>query len=262
MQVEIRRDLNDVEALISRLLAIGEEFRAKDDWWSHLKNKEDWGRNVHAISDGMLRAKIERIYCDGRDMGLFMSDALLSINYDISRYPTLTSIVERFNGTWVDSDLQYVIEEATQAHESLALNCWAFREMVTTFQDQLNLAGVVRQTLNLLKESDLYKIENGIPVKKDTSNVTIKNVSGSNISIGSSHVKQSTEGSEAVFNQLIEAIKASDIEHKEPLVTAAHEMQRNCGSEGFGAAYKRFIASAANHMTVVAPFLPALTTLL
>lgn len=147
--MEVRRDLYDVEPLISRLLSIGEEYRSKDMWWSHLKNNEDWGRTVWPISDGLKKAKIERIYSDGRGMGLFMSDALAAINFDITTYPTLTSIIKRFENTWVYNDLQYVINEAQQAFDELVLNSWAFNQMVTAFVEQMNLAEVVKQTLSL-----------------------------------------------------------------------------------------------------------------
>ena len=42
---KIRGDFKEVEGHVSRLLAIGEEFRSKDRDWSHMKNREDWGRN-------------------------------------------------------------------------------------------------------------------------------------------------------------------------------------------------------------------------
>lgn len=96
----IRADLKDVEPLISRLIAIGGEFNAKDRTWSHLKNKEDWSR-IYSINDTILQGHLEDVYAMGRDMGGFMSEALLTINSDFTRYPTLTSIVESFKGTWV-----------------------------------------------------------------------------------------------------------------------------------------------------------------
>ena len=185
---DVRCDLKQVEAQIARLLAIGADFRAKDEDWSHLKNREDWGRNIPQIKDGLKQAKVERVYCDGRDMAGFMADALLSINFDMSRYPTLSSIIERFRGTWIDNDLDPIVEEAQIIHEELGLNCWAFNQMVHVFKTQQNLARVVRQTLDLLKDSDLYKQENGLPIQKDIPTVSISNVSGSNVSVRPSHL--------------------------------------------------------------------------
>nr|WP_300311585.1 hypothetical protein [Halomonas sp.] len=262
MTTDIRGDFKEVEGKIARLLAIGEEFHGKDRDWAHMKNNEDWERNLHKILDDRKRSFFERIYSVGRDMGLFMSDALLSINYDVNTYPTLTCVIDRFNGSWIDSDLMPVIEEAKKVHEEYELNCWAFKQMVVMFKDQMRLAQVVRSTLNSLKESDLYKLENGIPVNNKTSNISISNVSGSNISVESSNVNQHIEGTDAIFADLMTAIDEADIDQKEALKICVEEMRSARGASGFAAAYKQFMTSAANHMTVVAPFIPALSALL
>lgn len=259
--MSIRGDLKEVEALISRLTSIGEEFRSKDQWWSHLKNNEDY-ESVWHIEDQSKKAKIERIYSDGRDMGIFMSGALGSINSDFTTYPTLTKIIDRFQGTWIDLDLDSHLEVAKITHDELGLNNWAFVQMCETFQDQIDLAKVVKQTLNSLKESALYKMENGIPVEKESSGITIKNISNSNIALNSNNFDQRTGVDSAIFNELITAIKNSDIEHKEPLITAAEEMQQESQTGSIYNSYKNFIGLAANHMTIVAPFLPALAALL
>ncbi|MBA4501359.1 hypothetical protein [Marinobacterium marinum] len=261
-KADIRGDFKEVESQIARLLAIGEGFREKDRDWSHMKNKEDWERNLYKISDDRNRATWGRIYSDGRDMAGFMSDALCSINYDITTYPTLTRVIERFDGSWIDSDLTPIVEDAIKVNEKYELNCWAFDQMVTLFKDQQSLAQVVKSTLELLKDSDLYKLENGIPVNKETSNITISNVSGSNIAISSSNVDQKVEGTDAIFADLMAAIDKADIDKKEALKESVSEMQEKQGTSGFGAAYKRFTAAAANHMTIVAPFIPALSALL
>lgn len=258
----IRGDFKDVEGQIARLLAIGEEFRSKDRDWSHMKNREDWGRNLYKIADGRKRAIFERIYSDGRDMGLYMSQALCSINYDITTYPTISSVIEELDGSWIDSNLDPVVEDAKEVVEEYQLNCWAFDQMVTLFKDQQRLAKVVRDTLDLLKNSNLYKLENGIPVDKGTPSVNISNVTGSNISVASSNVKQKVEGTDAIFADLLAAIDKADIEQKDALIESVAEMQETQGTPSFSEAYKRFMAAAANHITVFAPFLPALAGLL
>jgi hypothetical protein len=258
----IRGDFKDVEGQIARLLAIGEEFRSKDRDWSHMKNREDWGRNLYKITDGRKRAIFERIYSDGRDMGLYMSQALCSINYDITTYPTISSVIEELDGSWIDSNLDPVVEGAKEVVEEYQLNCWAFDQMVVLFKDQQRLAKVVRDTLDLLKKSNLYKLENGIPVDKETPSVNISNVTGSNISVASSSVKQKIVGTDAIFADLLAAIDKADIEQKDALIESVADMQETQGTPGFGDAYKRFMAAAANHMTVFAPFLPALAGLL
>lgn len=258
----IRGDFKDVEGQIARLLTIGEEFRSKDRDWSHMKNKEDWGRNLYKITDGRKRAVFERIYNDGRDMGLYMSEALCSVNYDITTYPTISSVIEELDGSWVDSNLDPIVEGAKEVVLEYQLNCWAFDQMVVLFKDQQRLAKVVRDTLELLKDSNLYKLENGIPVDKKTTNVKISNVTGSNISVASSNVNQKIEGTDAIFADLLAAIDKANIEQKDALIESVADMQKVQGTPGFSDAYKRFMAAAANHMTVFVPFLPALAGLL
>lgn len=257
----IRGDLRAVEDLISRLLSIGAEFHSKDSWWSHLKNNEDW-RRVYGITDQRIKAKIERIYSDGRDMELFMSNALESINFDFTTYPTLTSIVSRFKGTWVYGDLEPILVEAQKAYKKAGLNIWAFSQMVETFQEQIKLSKVVQQTLDLLKDSDLYRLENGLLVSNKTSHITIGNVTNSNIAMHSENVVQSFQADSAVFGELIESIKASAIEHKEPLISAVEDMASNYATGTWLNSYKTFMDLAASHVTVLGPLLPALAALL
>lgn len=81
--------------------------------------------------------------------------------------------------------------------------------MTTLFQGQIDLANAVRQTLDMLRATDLYKQENGLPVEKYKSAVTIKNVSHSAISVNSSGVTQAITSDSSVFAELIKALQAS-----------------------------------------------------
>lgn len=54
----------------------------------------------------------------------------------------------------------------------------------------------------------------------------------------------------------------SDAEERSLLLAAIDDMQSHVKDRSaFATAYQRFIASAANHMTLIAPFLPAITNL-
>ncbi|HHI4957556.1 hypothetical protein [Vibrio sp. NH-UV-68] len=262
--MKIRNDFEEVSGLIGRLISIGEEFRGKDNWWSHLKHQEDWGQLVWPIKDHSVKSKIERVYADGRDMELFLSGELESINFDITKYPTLTAVVERFDGTWIDDldGLEQTLKEANEAKDQNGQSCWAFDQMVITFKEQIELAKVVRQTINLLKNTNLYKLENGIPVDKETSTVHISNVSNSNVSVQSENVNQQIHVNDALFDDIIKAIKSSEIDNKEPLVTAAEEMREGAKSGSILTAYQKFMGLAADHLAVLGPFLPALAALL
>jgi hypothetical protein len=54
-----------------------------------------------------------------------------------------------------------------------------------------------------------------------------------------------------------------DSEERSCLLTLVDDMEKSTGDKpAFTSAYQRFIASAANHMTIIAPFLPTITNLL
>lgn len=91
-------------------------------------------------------------------------------------------------------------------------------------------------------------------------------VSGPNarVNVGSTDNSTNLVGSSAVFGELQAAIKTgiSDEAAREVLLGVVKEMQDSHGTDGFIGAYQRFMGAAANHMTVLAPFLPALAALL
>ena len=70
--------------------------------------------------------------------------------------------------------------------------------------------------------------------------------------------------SAVLFDNLREAIGKSSLDSKGARELAEHvnAMQSAAGTKMFGEHYKEFIAVAADHMTLIAPFLPALTQLL
>ena len=86
------------------------------------------------------------------------------------------------------------------------------------------------------------------------------------IGIGS-HIAQvltGTLGDAPVFVDLRNAVEESGIETsaKAQLLAGIEEMQRTQNTPGFTDRYKDFIALAANYMTIISPFLPALSDLL
>lgn len=55
---------------------------------------------------------------------------------------------------------------------------------------------------------------------------------------------------------------AKGLENEEEIITAVDNMQESVGTKSFTEKYNAFIQCAANHMTLFAPFIPALTALL
>jgi len=68
---------------------------------------------------------------------------------------------------------------------------------------------------------------------------------------------------EAVFAELKAVLmRVENVVEREQLVTAIDEMQTSHVSGGFREKYQAFIEKGANHMTLIGPFIPALTKLL
>jgi len=78
-------------------------------------------------------------------------------------------------------------------------------------------------------------------------------------------MSRNVAGDHAVFGDLRNAIQVG-IEDKalqSQLLSLVEKMQSNANSNtGFAAAYQDFISAGAQHMTILGPFLPALSKLL
>ncbi|MDP2408854.1 MAG: hypothetical protein Q8M26_01045 [Pseudolabrys sp.] len=93
------------------------------------------------------------------------------------------------------------------------------------------------------------------------------NVSGVNarVNIGSHDSSQNIVGDKSIFTDLKNAVQTglAESEERSRLVLLIEKMEAKVGDRpGFISAYQDFISAAANHMTVVAPFLPAVAKLL
>ena len=55
---------------------------------------------------------------------------------------------------------------------------------------------------------------------------------------------------------------AQDLDNSAEIIAALDQMQDNVGKRSFAEKYNNFIQSIANHMTIFAPFIPALSSLL
>jgi hypothetical protein len=66
-----------------------------------------------------------------------------------------------------------------------------------------------------------------------------------------------------LFSQIVQAVQAgiaSDVE-RAAILDRVHAIEASVASPGYLTAYQQLIAAAANHMTIIAPFLPALAQL-
>ena len=262
--MEIRKDFESVATFIHRLVGLGIEFaRYDNEIWPHLKNREDY-QNIYQLPD-KERVQLENLYAKGRDCAGFMGSRLREFN-DVGQFPSLSEYVDAFDKTWVNEgdDLQEFIVKTKSIAEGLERKPWAVGRMIDIFEDQLRLLASVRQTVDFLKQSNLYKIEKGeVPVEKETS-INISSINGKvNINSTDNSTNISFDSS-SIYSGLSDAINRSSIEEtqKTQLLAKIDEMKKAEGTSGFINIYKEFIQNAANHMTVIYPFIPALTSLI
>jgi len=96
----------------------------------------------------------------------------------------------------------------------------------------------------------------------------VYNIIGANARFNINSVDNSTNiidsAPSEMFKALREAIRTriQDERDRQHLLEKATELENHAGTKGFLASYQRFIALAADHMSVIAPFIPALTQLL
>lgn len=161
MFLEIRSDFSSVEVFLNRLLQFSGAFEQNNlRDWPHLKNNEDFKKIYELTWD--LRAPLEHIYAEGRDLAVFMSSKLKEFNYaDLN--PTLKGFVDSFDGGWLHQIdlLRSDSQAAKDTCEKLEHVPWAIPQMIKLYDNQIELAVAVKHTIDTLKETDLYKWEGG-----------------------------------------------------------------------------------------------------
>lgn len=112
------------------------------------------------------------------------------------------------------------------------------------------------------------KKESAIKAQQHQPQQIVYNLNGANSRVNNNSSDSSTNivniNKENLFENLKEIIKENveDPNEKLELIEAVHNMERNQGTNNFKDYYVKFITTAANHMTLISPFIPALTQLL
>lgn len=267
--MEIRKDLKSVSEYLERLETYANTFHKFNTGdWSHLKNQEDFDRVYRLKNED--QNPLLKIYCDGRDLAVYMSQHLIEWNY-AEEHPTLTSYINSFSGGWLSQidQLKKVSEEAKRKVKEINCSLWSVQQMIALFDRQITLLNSVQQTLDILKKTKLYKIENGEPLMDSTgkgdTNINISNVSGKvNVNSTDNSTNYSLGNTETLFSDIHKSIESSGIDTDEIklLLEKLSEMQQAVNTKSFSAKYKEFMQLAATHVSIIAPFIPALTSLL
>lgn len=129
----------------------------------------------------------------------------------------------------------------------------------------LERAGITGEGLSFSSAEQQKASHVTIKIEQMHGNLMSGDVSGSNARANVGSTDQST-------NQIVQGDVFGDLkaviesgvsgEEQVKILAALDDMRSKRGGPGFADAYQRFVTSAANHMQLVAPFLPALTTLL
>lgn len=158
--MEIRSDFASAKIYLERLLLFGDVFHENNvKNWSHLKNGEDF-KSVY-LMDKKDRWIFERIYSVGRDLAVNMSFTLDTFS-DPAEHPTLTTYVKALeDGYLADIEkLKHLSSQAKEKRDSMETNCpWAVEQMIILFDKQIELLQHIQDTLNIIKTTDIYKIE-------------------------------------------------------------------------------------------------------
>jgi len=106
----------------------------------------------------------------------------------------------------------------------------------------------------------------GTPLGKPGGNITF-NVSGANarVNFGSHDQSRNVISGDNVFFELRHKIQEElpDTAERSRLLGLVESMEKNRNDRSaYTSAYQSFIGAAANHMTLIAPFIPAITQLL
>ena len=194
------------------------------------------------------------------------------------------------NGTW--SEMKRVMQEiAVQPYAEFENDILSFlkpkllliQKVITdsfqrsrspyyTFQDQLPKFEICLKQLESKFTNEVAIFCAGLEAKKlekeanhMSSHITY-NLHGSSprININSQDHSINIDNSKIVFDEIRKRIDSdiSDESLKKELRVKVVEMEQSVGQKTFGKKYSDFIAVAANHMTVFAPLLPALTQFL
>lgn len=253
-----RSDLNDAAGAVQTIYQIGVVFSENVRDWSHLKNNEDFNQ-IYSLSD-TLRIPMEQIYNRGRQFAGDISEHTNTIWFRAGEYPTVTSIVERMERYVACApELDETLENGKLAINIAGLHRnFAMSQMVDVFTRQLASLGQISLQINMLKSSDQYKRENGLPTSSLGNNYNFNNASNINVAHGNNITQTNSTNNElnSVLAQMLAAAEASNISDKAELIALIDELKNSPKplSEKLG----NFFVKSTKFLAVVGPFIAEL----
>lgn len=196
----MRPDFKKVSDHLERLeLYASQAHKFNIEEWPHLKNES--GGEIYRLG-----SEIQRIYGDGRDCAVWMSSAFGGF-YDVGDFPTLKSFVDSFEGEWVyQTESLEAFVAGIRAEPELWQHNWGIGAMLDLYERQIRILKSARDTLETLKDSNLYRKESGLPKKKKMGKQNINIHGATNVQIGDYNQQQVIQ----TFTELIKQIEESD----------------------------------------------------
>lgn len=161
--MNIRDDFKSASIMLNRLLQFAEVFRQYNiDDWPHYKKNEDFFE-IYSDYQRSQIGPLEELYGRGRDFAISMSYILTAFNYPAD-YPTITSYINYFENGFLDyvESIKDIPQKAQIRANELNCNLHSIQQMIILFNKQLDLLETIKRTVNSLKSTEIYKIENGV----------------------------------------------------------------------------------------------------
>lgn len=261
----MRSDLKQIEDKASRIFEYAKTLDELERQWSHLKNQEDYPATWKLPP--ALGEPIGNLYAGGRQDAINVKNWFLELD-DPSQKPTLSSFVDTtlpaLKRTIDETKIR--LELAEIAHDKLDSKFWSVSQMIQLTIRQSDIISAAIRTLESMKNTNLYREEQGETVMLDKPSITINTNSYNTHSIIQSPNSTLSFNNENINIFANLKIKIHELtiedEQKRALSESVELMESTHGTSKFISAYQKFMSVAADHFDVFGPFLPALAQLL
>lgn len=136
------------------------------------------------------------------------------------------------------------------------------RDLVLDWAVSLERQGILGEGISFSMNERKRASASSITIHGDVANLHSGNITGhqNRTVINSIDTSQNTLDIETVFQSLTSTIteQVADEADRAALLDAVANLQATCGSQEYVGAYQRFVGLAANYVTILGPFLPAL----
>ncbi|MBM2834236.1 MAG: hypothetical protein HW406_1397 [Candidatus Brocadiaceae bacterium] len=160
--MEIRKDFEPVAVYMHKLINLAEAFIANGKQCLLLLENEDAIEEVISLPNN-IKSQVVQIYGYGAINAHATAFQLEGFN-DANKYPTLSSYIDSFEDYWLTHEVKVnkIYKMAQQSSRNLEYKLFLVDDMLDLLKHQFELQEATKRTLNIIKQSSLYKLETGI----------------------------------------------------------------------------------------------------